>query len=187
MSVIKSIAKKIRYCLLYIRYYYKFASVASDAVIFRPTKLLNVKHVDIGSKSYILEGLRLECIEQYNDQHFTPHISIGKGVEIGQGVQISCASEIIIEDHVGIGPYCMINDVTHGHEGTGEAYLLQDIKTKPIRIGEGTMLGHGVIVLPGVTIGKYCMIGANAIISKDIPDYTLVVNHSQLEYRDLRK
>ncbi len=184
--MIKRFLKWLRYCGLYIIRYHKLGSCGHHTVMFKPELILNGKHVTIGDYSYILSGLRLECIENYNQQSFNPKICIGNGVEIGQGVQISCASEVIIEDHVGIGPYSMINDVTHGHEASGVPYLLQDIKTKPIRIGEGTMLGYGVIVLPGVNIGKYCFVGANAIIAKDLPDYSVVTNHSDLRIRNLK-
>ncbi|WP_052169732.1 acyltransferase [Pseudobutyrivibrio ruminis] len=187
MSFIKNILKSIRYIWLYVIRYHKFERVGKHTVMFKPLLVLNGKHVSIGDYSYILKGMRLECVERYNEQSFSPKVTIGNGVEIGQGVQISCASSVEIGNNVGIGPYCMINDVTHGHEPTGVPYLKQDITTKPISIGEGTMLGYGVMVLPGVHIGKYCMIGAYSIIAKDIPDYTVVTNHSDLRMRSMKE
>jgi acetyltransferase-like isoleucine patch superfamily enzyme len=42
-------------------------------------------------------------------------------------------------------------------------------------IGDGSWLGHGAVVLPGVTIGKHVVIGANSVVTKDIPDFSVAV------------
>ena len=45
----------------------------------------------------------------------------------------------------------------------------------PVAIGSGTWLGIGVVVLPGVTIGKGCAVGANAVVTRDLPDHSVAV------------
>ena len=51
------------------------------------------------------------------------------------------------------------------------------ITTSPIHIGEHTIIGANVIVLPGVNIGKHCFIGAGCVVTKDIPDYCVTVGN----------
>ena len=187
MSLIKSFAKSLRYIWLYIIRYHKLAAVGKHTVMFKPQQIMNGRNCTIGDYTYILSGLRLQCIEKYEDQTFNPKVTIGDRCQISQGVQISCSSSITIGNDVGIGPYSMINDSTHGHEINGVPFRQQGLKSKPIVIEDGTVMGYGVMVFPGVHIGKNCMIGAYSIIAKDIPDNTVVINHSDLTMRDMKE
>ncbi len=185
--MIKRFLKWLRYCWLYIIRYHKLGSCGHHTVMFKPQQIMNGKYCTIGDYTYILGDFRLQCIDRYENQHFTPKVTIGDRCQISQGVQISCSSSVTIGNDVGIGPYSMINDSTHGHALNGVPFLQQDLRSKPIVIEDGTVLGFGTIVLPGVHIGKNCMIGAYSIIAKDIPDNTVVVNHSDLSMRDMKE
>lgn len=77
-----------------------------------------------------------------------------------------------IADGVMVGPNCSIVGVTHKFT---KRYIERKEMFKKIVIGEGTFLGAGVIVLPGRTIGSGSIIGAGAVISKDIPDFSVVI------------
>ncbi|MFM9138588.1 MAG: acyltransferase, partial [Actinomycetota bacterium] len=48
---------------------------------------------------------------------------------------------------------------------------------RPVRIGAGSWLGHGVVVLPGVTIGKHVAVGAHSVVTKDLPDFCVAVGN----------
>ena len=183
--MIKIIAKKIRYCLLYIMYFHKLKSVGKHTVMIKPMRIMGGKNITIGDYTYILNGLRIETIDAYNDQKFTPEIRIGDRVEIGQNCHIACSNRIIIEDDVTLAPNVMLNDSTHGYELLDQPIEHQDLKNAPIRIGKGSLIGYGAVILPGVTIGEYSFIGANAIIAKDVPAHTIVSNHSNLVMKNL--
>ena len=180
MSFIKNILKSIRYIWLYVIRYHKFQAVGKHTVMFKPLRIMGGKYISIGDYSYILNGLRIEAIDSFNDQKFTPHIQIGDRVEIGQNCHISCTHSIILEDDVTLAPNVMLNDSTHGYSIPDKSIEHQDLSGAPIKIGEGSLIGYGAVILPGVTIGKYCFIGAGSIIAKDIPDHTIVSNHSNL-------
>ena len=89
------------------------------------------------------------------------HCDHGNGIRIGRNVFVNynCTmldgAMITLEDNVKIGPHCQL-------------YTPQT--AYPITIGEDTWLGGGVIVCPGVKIGKRCIIGAGSVVTKDIPD-----------------
>ena len=180
MSLIKSLAKEIRYWLLYIRYYHKFQSVGKHTVMFKPLRIMGGKNIIVGDYVYILKGLRLEAIEHFNSQVFHPRIEIGDNVEIGQNCQISCTNRVVMEDDVTLGPNVMINDTSHGHSLRDIPINKQDLKGAPIRLKKGCLIGYGATILPGVTIGKNSVIGAGCVIAKDVPDYTIVYNKSNL-------
>lgn len=173
-TLIINLAKDIRDAFSFIRYFHKFKKVGKRCVMKKPMLLRNLRNVEFGDKVYILPGLRMETIERFGDQVFTPSIVFGNNVIIHQNVHIVSASSIIIHDNVNIGGGSMINDCTHGYADLTMPITEQPLTTKPIEIGENTNVGNNVLILPGVKIGRNCYIGGNTVIAKDVPDYSIV-------------
>jgi acetyltransferase-like isoleucine patch superfamily enzyme len=95
---------------------------------------------------------------------------------IGMGAQISAAKQVLIEEYVMLAPNVYISDVSHAFENIEVPIMRQGInRIAPVTIGRSTWLGHNVVVLPGVTIGKHCVIGANSVVNSSIPDYCVAV------------
>ena len=123
------------------------------------------------------------------------HISKGimKGAHICKGARI--VPGVVIENKGNAGPNCMTGwgvhigkDVMMGHNCamfTQSHLRSKDMKTfvpgwtepKPIYIGDNSWIGHNVIILPGVRIGKGCTIGAGSVVTKDVPDYCLAAGN----------
>lgn len=99
---------------------------------------------------------------------------IGSNCNIEQNVHITCANSIDIGDECSILAGAMITDITHPYEDVSIAPKEQEIKTSPVTIGTQTLIGMGARILPGVTIGKHCVVGTNAVVSKNISDYCVV-------------
>jgi acetyltransferase-like isoleucine patch superfamily enzyme len=95
-------------------------------------------------------------------------ISVGNHVLLNRGVHIVSMSEITIGDETMIGEYTSIRDANHSRI-SGEHLRNSGHKSKPIEIGREVWIGRGVMILPGVRIGDYATIGANAVVTKDIP------------------
>ncbi|MCR5195366.1 MAG: acyltransferase [Pseudobutyrivibrio sp.] len=166
--------RDIRGIVNYIKYFHKFGKVGKRCVMSRPIRLKNLRNVELGDRVYILPGLRMETLEYKDGVTYHPHIKIGNGVTIGQNGHIFSASSITIGDNVGIGGNVMINDCSHGYADLDLPIQDQPITTKPIEIGENTLIGNNVLILPGVKIGRNCCIGGNVVISKSVPDYSIV-------------
>jgi acetyltransferase-like isoleucine patch superfamily enzyme len=97
------------------------------------------------------------------------NVTIGKNVTVMNGVLMMSAGGITIEDNVMIAANVQL--ISNNHD----PYDRYVITCKPILIKEGAWIGAGATILPGVTIGKYAIIGANSLVSKDIPDYGVAV------------
>jgi acetyltransferase-like isoleucine patch superfamily enzyme len=96
-------------------------------------------------------------------------LTIGERVFINQGSTIVAATEIAIGDDCRIGDYTTIYDTEyHPVESTAS------VRSAPVRIGRNVWIARGVTVLPGVTIGDHAVIAANALVTHDVPDRTLV-------------
>lgn len=178
MVMVRNLVKKIYYyvqfAVRYLLYNNRFRHIGIHSIVKRPIRILGGKKILIGDYVIILDGLRIEALTRYNQQRFSPELVIEDGVRIGQNVHIVCAERVILHKDVSVGPYTMINDSKHGYNRPDLPLYQQDIQTKPIEIGEGTIIGMGVCILPGVTIGRHCFIGANTVVSKNIPDNSIV-------------
>lgn len=96
------------------------------------------------------------------------NIIIGKQFYANHNCVILDGAKVVFGDHVFIGPNCGF--YTAGHPLDASKRNLGLEYCKPIRIGESVWIGAGVSVLPGVSIGNRCVIGAGSVVSKDIPE-----------------
>ncbi len=105
----------------------------------------------------------------------SPVISIGDRCLIGRGSGIVGHFSIEIGDDVWTGHHVYITDQNHGYEDVSVPISRQTQPERPVRIGDGTWLGHGTVILPGVTIGKHVVVGANSVVTSDLPDNSVAV------------
>lgn len=102
--------------------------------------------------------------------NFGRFISIGKNVFINHACSFLDMGGITLEDEVLIGP--KVNLITENHPlDPGDRSTLL---TKPITIKRNAWIGAGATILPGVTIGENAVVAAGAVVSKDVPDNTIV-------------
>lgn len=104
------------------------------------------------------------------------NIHVGDGVEIQRYAYLIAGreSKIVIGEHSGIGPFTFLTSANHGFE-KGSLYKYQNAVEKDLVIGTDVYIGGHTIVLPGVTIGDGAVIGANAVVTKDIPENAIAV------------
>ncbi len=138
------------------------------------------EHVSLGNDTYVHEQCWISLLpinRQKNapDVKLTPNLSIGNNCYIGRFAMFACMNEICIGNDVMISDRVYIGDCNHG-------YSLRDLPIKdqymfsngPVSIGDGSWLGINVAVMPNVRIGKGCVIGANSVVTQDVPDYHIV-------------
>lgn len=104
----------------------------------------------------------------YSD--FGQFIRFGKKVFVNSGCMFMDRGGITLEDNVFIGPN--VNIITENH--AEEAELRHNVYTKPILIKKNVWIGASAIILPGVTIGENAIIAAGAVVTKDVPDNTIM-------------
>ena len=97
------------------------------------------------------------------------NVTIGSGVSIMNGALMMAAGGITIEDKVLIAANVKL--ITNNHD----PYERDILTCRPIVIKEGAWVGAGATILPGVTVGKYAIVGSDSVVTKDIPDYAVAV------------
>jgi acetyltransferase-like isoleucine patch superfamily enzyme len=76
---------------------------------------------------------------------------------------------------VAITEYVAIFDIFHPYEDPDTPIVRQQLRTAPVEIGDDCLIGYGVVIQPGVRIGRHCIIGANSVVTKSIPDFCVAV------------
>lgn len=150
--------------------------------IINPERMFLGNNVSLGPGSFIIAITHYPTItmehpekKQYI-QRFNSKIIIGNNVTSTADLQIAAQSEITIEDDVMFASNIHINDALHGSENANEPYKYQKIsRIAPVLIKRGCWIGQNVVILPGVTIGKYSIIGANSVVTKSVPDRCIAV------------
>ncbi len=106
-----------------------------------------------------------------------PSAIISKRAVVDDGTVVMAGA--CINTLVHIGQHCIVNtNSTIDHECVLEDYVHISPGTAlagNVYVGEGTHIGIGATILPGIRIGKWCIVGAGAVVTKNVPDYTTVV------------
>lgn len=104
-------------------------------------------------------------------------VRIGKGSEIGERCRISIANSLEIGKKVLFSPNVYITDCDHEYRNVDIPIIDQGIvqKGQKVSIGDGSYVGINAVIVGNVKIGKHCVIGANSVVTKDVPDYCVAV------------
>ncbi|GAB1790269.1 hypothetical protein COJ36_02845 [Priestia megaterium] len=103
----------------------------------------------------------------------TGKLIIGNDVNLTQDIIISANQHVEIGNNTLIGEFVSIRDANHSIL-KGDYIRNQPMVSSPIKIEEDVWIGRGAVVLMGVTIGRGAVVGANAIVNKDVEPYTVV-------------
>ena len=134
---------------------------------------LSFKGVELGNYVTIRAGSIIECSGVLN--YIGEGIKIGNNTGISQYAFIGARGFITIGDNVLIGPRVTIYSENHVFRDPNELIYRQGVSRKGINIGDDVWIGTGVTILDGVTVGRGSVIAAGAIVTRDIPEYSIAV------------
>ncbi|MBK6637149.1 MAG: acyltransferase [Rhodocyclaceae bacterium] len=150
-----------------------------NILLGRGVRIENPGCISIGDNVFLNDGCWLSVLRENRErgmptQMLSPHLSIGSGTYIGRFGTLACINCVTIGRDVLISDRVFIGDSAHG-------FVRADLPVKdqylhspgPVEIGDGTWIGIGVSILPNVRIGINCVIGAGAVVTMDIPDFSV--------------
>ncbi len=165
------------YCqLAKTRLYYRhiFGRIGRTSTIVKPILLVNPEFVYIGDRVQIRHGARIEAVRGRSGVQFNPRVEIGDDTSIEQGFHLACGEQIVIGKKVAITEYVGVFDIWHSYESIDIPVVDQPLRTSPVRVGDHSLVGMGAVIHPGVSIGSHCLIGANSVVTKSFPDYSMI-------------
>ena len=146
------------------------ADVSPDASVGVGTRIWNNAQVREGA------SIGVECIIGKN-------VYVDVGVVIGDRVKVqnnvSLYRGVTVEDGAFIGPHvCFTNDrIPRAINVDGSTKTDADWEVEPILVRRGASIGANATILPGVTIGRWAMVGSGSVVTRDVGDYELVVGN----------
>lgn len=174
---LKSFLRLVKNILLRRREYLpsfkkQFALFGEGTVIQHPSLITEKKNISIGKNTTILSDSRIQIFNALTGKE--AKIAIGSNCYFGFHITILAGGSINIGDDVLIASNVLITSENHGMNPESDiSYMNQPLECNDVSIGDGTWIGEKVSILPGVSIGKKCVIATNAVVTKTIPDYSM--------------
>jgi len=129
----------------------------------------------IGKETAIYPDAYISLIKEWAGFKYTPQIKIGDGVYIGRHAYFAALDSIIIENGCVLSEYVYITDHAHGLHPEHGPIMKQQLESKgPVHIGRNCFLGFRVSIMPGVILGDHCIVGANSVVSRSFPAYSMI-------------
>jgi acetyltransferase-like isoleucine patch superfamily enzyme len=168
-SPVSFLYRKLGYSIHIAQRLIAFAALRARLAVPLPitTVILGRAHVHGTGRVHIGEGLLI-----YPDQYFETQgigeIFLGDGCVLSTGVHLVAFAGIHIGAGTMIGEYTSVRDANHTRE-PGRSIRDSRHSAKPIIIGDQVWIGRGAAILCGVTIGDGATVGANAVVTRDVP------------------
>ena len=129
-------------------------------VVLGPVELHGTRNIQLGRDAMIYPGVYLET-------QGPGRIDIGNGVVLSRGVHIVAFDSVTLGDGTMIGEYSSLRDANHRLSDTSIRHSGHD--SAPIQVGRNVWIGRGAVVLKGVELGDSCVVGANAVVTRNVP------------------
>ena len=152
-----------------------FGSFGPGSYIVPPARVTMPEAIHIGAGVTINEHSWISVVEAVPGH--TPKLTIGDGTIIDRMLHIACVGEIEIGEDVLIAERTLIGDTYHDYTDPDAHIVKQAVAPRKVTIERRAHLGLNVIVMPGVTIGEEALVGAGAVVTRDVPPRTVVVGN----------
>ncbi len=137
--------------------------------------LTNAQAISIGRRVLIRKGARLEAVGSDSGSGSGPKLIIGDGTAIQFYFHCGAAQQVKIGRNVLMGGRVYITDHDHSYdEPEMSARESPRLKVAPVEICDGAFLGEGCVILKGVRVGRRAVVAANAVVTRDVPDFAVV-------------
>jgi acetyltransferase-like isoleucine patch superfamily enzyme len=151
---------------------HRFKTFGRKTILVSPDKIEGEEYIELEDNVSINSMAWLLALEQGNAK---PRLLIKKGTVIGRFSHIVALQHVEIENNVLIADKVYISDNIHDYSDINMPIMKQPVLFKaPVIIGENSWIGENVSII-GARVGKHCIIGANTVVTKDIPNYSVAV------------
>jgi acetyltransferase-like isoleucine patch superfamily enzyme len=155
-----------------------FKKCGNNFNVVAPLSLKGSEYISIGNNFHSINTIRFECWNKYFDEQFCPSLTIGNNVSMNNNIHIGCINEITIGNNVLIASNVFITDHFHGYVDKRDLNIPPYLRTLysrgSVHIMDDVWIGENVTIMPNVKLGKSCVVGANSVVTKSFPDYSVI-------------
>lgn len=164
---------QVKYCKLFN---------CKDVIFTKPVNYTKgEQYFTIGKGTGFGKFVVLSAWDKYEQEVYTPEVRIGENCNFGDFLHLTCINKIVIGKGVLTGKWVTISDNGHGYTDYASLQnppIKRDLSCKgPVEIGNNVWIGDKATVLSGVKIGDGAVIAANAVVTKDVPSYSVVAGN----------
>ena len=153
----------------------QFGKIGPGARVTPPFRFANLHQISLGPGAVIHQDCWITVLGGLGAADAVKLI-IEAHAGIGMGATIAAAQRVVIGEYALLARNVYIADHGHAFEDVTVPIMNQGVDNiKPVLIGRHTWLGQNVAVLPGVSIGEHCVVGANSVVNRSIPDFSVAV------------
>ncbi len=153
----------------------QFNQAGRGCRISPPFRFANLHQISLGENVIIHPDCWVHTVGLRPEARLVK-LEIRAGAGIGMGSTIAAAESVVIGERVMLARNVYIADHAHAYQNVSVPIADQGLDTiKPVSIGRGTWLGQNAVVLPGVSIGENCVVGANSVVNRSIADFSVAV------------
>jgi acetyltransferase-like isoleucine patch superfamily enzyme len=146
-----------------------------NSAIYRPRRVVGPENIELGDRTIVLRHSWLAAISEYAGERYQPNLIIGNDVYIGQYACIVATQKMTIGDGSVLSEYVYITDNSHGLHPDAGLIMAQKLFSKgEVAIGPNCFVGYRACILPGVQLGERCIVGANSVVTKSFPAFSMV-------------
>lgn len=135
------------------------------------------QYIRLGENFSAAKHFRIEAIDSYQNQKFTPVITIGDNVSFQDYCHVGAIEKVEIGNGCMFASKVFITDHYHGKIDKSDLDVapgLRPLTSKPVRIGTNCWIGDNVSILPGVELGDNVIVGANAVVTHSFPEDSVI-------------
>lgn len=154
-------------------YRWRLQQCGSNTLIDKPLRM-SFGHIVMGKNVYVWRNSRIEAVTVYAGSVYKPVITIADNVTIQQNLHLTCAESVKIGMNTALAANVTITDINHSYTQIDIPVEKQALEVRPVNIGEDCKIYNNVVILPGTSIGKHCIVGANSVVRGCFPDYSVL-------------
>lgn len=153
-------------------------TIHRTSVIKIPYKIWNASRLQVGKNVFISENAYFAITVSKQISTNSLIVKIGDGTCIGGRFFVAACNSVLIGEKVLISENVTIVDHNHGFDDRKRPIIEQPLTSKgPVSIGNGSFIGVNAVILPGIRIGENAVIAASAVVTHDVPSFTIVAGN----------
>lgn len=169
----------------------RFKQLGDGAHAVYPYYIYGQWNIEVGQHFAVGPNFWMEAIDCYGSQKFAPSIKIGDNFNAQRNCHLGAIDSITIGNGVLLGSNILIIDHAHGDTSAEQNKLAPDARPLyskgPVVIGNNVWIGDNAIILPGVTLGDGCVVGAGAVVTKSFPSGSVIGGNPAKQIKKIEK